>query len=87
MTKKEVTSITNIVGNLEFADTMKIANIQRCFLIFQARILERVPFPPPGDLPSPGAEPLEFPALACGFLTTSATWEALMLEQVPSYPG
>ena len=58
MTKKEVTSITNIVGNLEFADTMKIANIQRCFLIFQARILERVPFPPPGDLPSPGAEPL-----------------------------
>ena len=33
--------------------------------------------PPPGDLPDPGIEPrsLLFPALAGGFLTTSATWE------------
>ena len=27
------------------------------------------PFPPPGDLPDPGFEPV-FPALAGGFLTT-----------------
>ena len=33
-----------------------------------------------GDLPDPGIEPesLVSPALAGGFLTTSATWEALM---------
>ena len=34
--------------------------------------------PPPGDLPDPGIEPssLMYPALAGGFFTTSATWEA-----------
>ena len=33
---------------------------------------------PPGDLSDPGVEPssLMFPALAGGFFTTSATWEA-----------
>ena len=32
--------------------------------IFQARIRERLPFPPPGDLPDPGIKPasLVFPA-------------------------
>ena len=37
-----------------------------------------LPFPPPGDLPNPGIEPtsLASPALAGGFFTTSATWEA-----------
>ena len=37
-----------------------------------------LPFPPPGDLPDPGIEPrsLMSPALAGGFFTTSATWEA-----------
>ena len=36
------------------------------------------PFPPPGDLPNPGIEPLSVisPALAGGFFTTSAAWEA-----------
>ena len=36
------------------------------------------PCPPPGDLPDPGIEPasLTSPALAGGFFTTSATWEA-----------
>ena len=43
--------------------------------ILQARILEQVPFPPPGDLPDPGIEPTS-PALAGGFLTTSTAWEA-----------
>jgi len=37
-----------------------------------------LPCPPPGDLPYPGikAKSLTPPALAGGFLTTSATWEA-----------
>ena len=37
-----------------------------------------LPCPPPGDLPDPGIEPssLKFLALAGGFFTTSATWEA-----------
>ena len=37
-----------------------------------------LPRSPPGDLPNPGTEPtyLTSPALAGGFFTTSATWEA-----------
>ena len=37
-----------------------------------------LPCPPPGDLPTPGIKPasLMFPALAGGFFSTSATWEA-----------
>ena len=37
-----------------------------------------LPCLPPGDLPDPGIEPssLMYPALAGGFFTTSATWEA-----------
>ena len=35
-------------------------------------------FPSAGDVPDPGIEPVSFtpPALAGGFFTTSATWEA-----------
>ena len=38
-----------------------------------------LPFPSPGDLPNSGREPMSLasPALEDGFLTTSATWEAL----------
>ena len=38
-----------------------------------------LPCLPPGDLPDPGIEPMTLmsPALAGGFLTTSAAWEAL----------
>ena len=38
-----------------------------------------LPCPPPGDLPNPGIEltSLMSPALAGGFFTSSATWEAL----------
>ena len=38
-----------------------------------------LPFPSPGDLPDRGIESttLTSPALADGFFTTSATWEAL----------
>ena len=34
--------------------------------------------PPPGDLPNPGVEPVSLtpPALAGGFFTASAPWEA-----------
>ena len=46
--------------------------------ILQARILEWVACPPPGDLPDPGIKPasLMSPALAGGLFTTSTTWEA-----------
>ena len=42
-----------------------------------------LPCPPPGDLPDPGIKPasLKSPALAGGFFTTSATWEALQLNK------
>ena len=33
-----------------------------------------LPFPPPGDLPNPGTEPVS-PALAGGIVTTRASWE------------
>ena len=38
----------------------------------------RLPFSPPGDLPNPGIElaSLASLALACGFFTASASWEA-----------
>ena len=53
--------------------------------VLQARILEWVPFPSPGDLPDPGIEPtsLMSPALASNFFTTSTTWEA-QLRTFPS---
>ena len=37
-----------------------------------------LPCPPPGNLPHPEIEPMSLtsPALASGFFTTSATWEA-----------
>ena len=44
--------------------------------IIQARILEWIALPPPGDLSDPGIKP-EYPSLAGGFFTTSTTWEAL----------
>ena len=42
----------------------------------------KLPCPPPGDLPDPGIEPMSLmsPALASGFFTTSATWEATVNE-------
>ena len=47
-----------------------------------------LPRPPPGDLPDPGIKPtsLMSPALAGGFFTTSATWEALELVSVQFSP-
>ena len=36
-----------------------------------------LPFPPPGDFPDPGINPMSLmsPALAGGFFTTSSMWE------------
>ena len=50
--------------------------------ILQARILSRLPFPPPGDLPDPGIEPTSLisPVLTGGFFTTSTTREAQWLN-------
>ena len=46
--------------------------------ILQARILEWLPCPPPGDLPNPGIKPMfvRSPALAGGFFITGTSWEA-----------
>ena len=45
-------------------------------MVLQARVLVWVSMPFPGDLPDTGIPPtsLKFPALADGFLTTTATW-------------
>ena len=61
--------------------------------ISQARMLEWVAIPPPGDLPNPGintgikSESLTFPTLANRFFTTSATWEAQGLHSPRNSPG
>ena len=46
---------------------------------FKQEYWNRLPCTPPGDLPNPGIELMSLisPALAGGFFTTSATWEAL----------
>ena len=58
--------------------------------ILQARIVEWVACPPPGDLPDPGIKPasLMSPALAGGLFTTSTTWEAPLrwTQADPVYP-
>ena len=43
-----------------------------------------LPCPPPGDLPDPGMNLflLSLPALAGGFFTTSAIWEACLLARL-----
>ena len=48
-----------------------------------------LPCPPPGDLPNSGMglASLMSPALAGGFFTTSATWEALHKDTNPIYEG
>ena len=47
--------------------------------ILQAEYWSGLPCPPPGDFPDPGIEPTSHmsPALAGGFFTSRATWEAL----------
>ena len=58
--------------------------------VLQARILEWVPCPPPGDLPIPGIKLMSLmsPSLTSSFFTTDTTWKLRRLEQVSilSYP-
>ena len=55
----------------------------------QFKYWSRLPFPTPGDLPNPGIEPVSFvsSALAGGFFNTSATWEALLVKNLPANAG
>ena len=48
-----------------------------------------LPCPPPGDLPDPGIKPMSLmlPALAGGFFTTRATWEAQTVVYYPHFTG
>jgi len=50
--------------------------------ILQGRILEELPFSPPGDLPNSGIKPMSLtsPALAGGFFTTCPTREAQLSD-------
>ena len=45
---------------------------------FRQEYWSGLPCPPPGELPDPGIKPVSLvsPALAGGFFTTTATWEA-----------
>ena len=54
-------------------------------MIFQTRILGGLPFPPPGELPYPGIEPVT-PALPGRFFTTSTTWESKNVEPAFNWP-
>ena len=51
--------------------------------ILQARILEWVTIPPPGDLPDPGIESMSLtsPASAGRFFATGTTWEAFIVVE------
>ena len=71
------------VANLNSSETTISMRAQSCptlcdhqtpLSIFQARILERIAFPSPRDLPSPGIKS-ESPALAGRFFTTVPPWE------------
>ena len=46
-----------------------------------------LPCPPPGDPPDPGIFKPVSPALAGGFFTTSATWEAQTVVYYPHFTG
>ena len=52
--------------------------------IFQEEYWSGLPFPPLKNLPNPGIKPtsLVSPALAGGFFTTSASWEALNYDSL-----
>jgi len=49
--------------------------------ISQARLLEWLLFPSPGDLPDPGIEPVD-PTLACGFFTSEPPGKPLISPRV-----
>ena len=53
--------------------------------ILQARTLEGLPFPPPGDLPDPGIKPesLASPTLAGRFFTTALSGKSILTVDKP----
>ena len=56
--------------------------------ILQVRVLEQVPFPPPGDLPDPGVKPVS-PALQAGSSPLShhgASWSWVIVSTSPLPP-
>ena len=64
---------------LTLCDPMDVAHQAPLFMGFSRQEYWReLSCPPPGHLPDPGIKPasLMSPALAGGFFTTSATWEA-----------
>ena len=52
--------------------------------LFRQEYWRAMPFPPVGDLPNPGIEPVSLasPALASGLFITSTTWEARALGRI-----
>ena len=84
--KRCLTSLISGGGGKSLQSCLLLCNPMECSLpgfsvpgILQAGILERVAISSSRDLPDPGIKPtsLMSPVLACGFFTTSATWEAL----------
>ena len=61
-----------------FATVWTVASRSSVYGIFQTKILEWVPMPSSRGSFQPRIEPASFmsPALAGGFFTTTATWEA-----------
>ena len=55
-----------------------VAHYALCMDFSRQEYWSGLPCPPPGDLPDPGIEPMFLMslALAGGFFTTSASWEA-----------
>ena len=53
--------------------------------ILQQKYWSGLPYPPPGDLPDPGIQPMSLtaPALIGGFFNTGATWETLLIGYIP----
>ena len=68
-----------VLNHVQFFATLRTVAYQTpVHEIFQARILEWVACPLPGDLSDSGIKlaSLMSPALAGGFFTTTTTWEA-----------
>ena len=70
--------IARVLGRIPLFETPWTILCQACLSVHgisQQESWSGLPFPPPGDLPDAGMEPGS-PALAGGFFTTLATWEA-----------
>ena len=72
-----VSSFPSCVRLFEATGTV-VCEAPLCMEFSRQEYWGEVPFPIPGDLPDPGIEPVSLmsPALAGGFLTSRATWEA-----------